>query len=120
MSATVADGVGAKGDALTAMVKKFSEENDMSIVKTIKTVTSRETAGSGSSSRTGGGSSGGGRTLCEPTFVSPHVPINVNSIATPHRKMSIAEFGHVEFFVCTDVPVVCGVLMNIASVLLMQ
>lgn len=78
MSATVTDGVGAKGDALTAMVKKFNEG------------------------------------------VSPHVPINVNSVATPHRKMSIAEFGHVEFFVCADVPVVCGVLMNIASVLLMQ
>ena len=81
---SVVENLGGRSESLQKMVRDFNSKHDVSVVARM--------TGTGDRSQTPPTSSRSGRTICQPTFTAPQLPVNPAATATPPVETTLAEF----------------------------
>lgn len=101
LSDAALDAVAGRTESLTEAVKKFNEEFSMSVLHSAKQATKQAQVQRPGGTRTTEGVSQQPqprRTLGQPIFTSPNVPINVSRIGVPAENLELAAFQEKEPF----------------------
>lgn len=90
----VLSGLSINSDSLTAKVKAFNQEHDVDVISRVaqSTATPTKTTTSTTTPKPSPTRPLPPRTVCQPTFDSPKIPMNLESTGVPHETLPLEEF----------------------------